>query len=113
MNADRQTARPSRYTQAVLTVIAGLLGVNVLSQPGALAPAPAFAQSGDEGLVSAAEQRKVMIAELRSLSSRIERLEGAVARGVNVKVIDMPAVRLADPSQASDGREARDARKSK
>jgi hypothetical protein len=113
MNAHSQPVRSSRYTQAVLTVIAGLLGFNALSQHNALTPAPAYAQSGDEGLVSAAEQRKVIIAELRSLSSRIERLESVLARGVNVKVIDMPAVRLADPSQMSESRDARNtARKS-
>ena len=116
MNAHSQPVRSSRYTQAVLTVIAGLLGFNALSQHNALTPAPAYAQSGEAGgarLVSAAEQRKVIIAELRSLSSRIERLESVLARGVNVKVIDMPAVRLADPSQMSESRDARNtARKS-
>jgi hypothetical protein len=106
----RQNQR--RYTNAVLTVIAGLLGLNALSS-GLLAPAAAHAQSGEEGLVSAAEQRKVMIGELRNLSSRIERLESTISRGVNVKVTDMPAVRLADPSQMSDARESRDARDSR
>jgi hypothetical protein len=99
-----------RYTNAALTVIAGLLGLNALSSSDLLAPSAAHAQSGEDGLVSAAEQRKVMIAELRNLSSRIERLETTIARGVNVKVTDMPAVRLADPSQMSDARESRESR---
>ncbi|HYE63904.1 MAG TPA: hypothetical protein VD997_18075 [Phycisphaerales bacterium] len=89
-----------RTTNALLAAIACILGYNALNQAGVSTVSTAYAQQGgDEGMVSAAEQRKVMISELRNLSSRMERLESTLARGVNVKVTDMPPVRMADPSQ--------------
>mgnify|MGYP007080195336 CR=1 FL=1 len=48
------------------------------------------------GRVSAAEQRKEIILQLRGISTRLERLESALARGISVKVTDMPAMRATD-----------------
>lgn len=94
-----------RYTNAALTAIAVLLGVNALNQSGLSPVSSAYAQQGEDGLVSAAEQRKVMISEIRQLSGRIERLESVISRGVNVKVLEMPAVRISD--SAAEAPEAR------
>ena len=51
------------------------------------------------GLVSAADQRKLMIAELRSISRRMEKLEAQLAKGIDVRVTDMPEVRVQDKPQ--------------
>ena len=100
MSTPMQSAQPGqrRYTNAILTVVACLLGVNALNQAGVSFVSTAQAQlsGGEEGMVSAAEQRKVMIAELRQMSSRLERMESTMAKGLSVKVIDMPPVKLAD-----------------
>lgn len=97
--------RPSArlYTNAVLTVIAGVLVLNWLATPSDLL-GKAHAQPADDmelatddpsGRISAAEQRKQMIQELRGLSARMERIESALTRGINVKVTDMPAMKQA------------------
>lgn len=59
-------------------------------------PAARAAESGDDpsGRISAAEQRKEMIGLLKGLSTRVERLETTIARGISVKVTDMPAIRM-------------------
>jgi hypothetical protein len=88
------------YQNAILTAIAVLLGLNLLSAPGGVTePAPAAAQfqqpqADQGGLVSAGEQRKVMINQLRSIESRLERIEAKVAGGLSVKVTDMPPFKL-------------------
>lgn len=47
---------------------------------------------GDDpsGRISAAEQRKEMIQQLRSLATRMERIEASLSRGINVRVTEMP-----------------------
>jgi hypothetical protein len=102
-----------RTTNVLLAAIAGLLGLSILNQAGVGVASVAQAQpaGGEEGLVSAAEQRKVIISELRGMSSRIEKVEGVLSRGINVKVTDMPPVRLADPSQQRETKDAKRALK--
>lgn len=95
--------RPSArlYTNAALTVIAGVLVLNWLATPsdfvGRANAQPAddmeIAPDDPSGRISAAEQRKQMIQELRGLSARMERIESALTRGINVKVTDMPAMK--------------------
>lgn len=94
------------YTNVALTLIAGILAVQVLNQPGlgGLLPQASaqpseteFSPDDPSGRISAAEQRKQMIAELRGMSARLDRVEAALTRGVSVKVTDMPAVRINDP----------------
>ncbi|CAG0974501.1 hypothetical protein PHYC_01430 [Phycisphaerales bacterium] len=97
------------YTNVILTVIAGLLAVVVLARPDGALPAaraqeyqPVAMEPPSEdaaGRISAAEQRKVMIAELRNISARLERLESALSRVVNVKVVDMPPIRVQEKAQ--------------
>lgn len=86
------------YQNAVLTVIAALLAVAMIDRhPAITEPSGAHAQvrEGQEGGMSnALEQRKQMIAELRQLSSRMERLESRINAGLNVKVTEMPPMRL-------------------
>ena len=77
--------------------MAGVLGLTGGS--GTIGPAAAHAQpagqagEGDDsnGRISAADQRKEMIAQLRNLSVRMERMEALLSRGINVKVTQMPA----------------------
>jgi hypothetical protein len=105
------TAVPSRvpYTNTVLTVIAVLLGVIVLDRAVVRAgaadgilggPSAARAEIGpdDEEIagarISAADQRKVIIAELRNLSHKLDGIDARLGKGLNVKVTDMPPVRM-------------------
>lgn len=91
------TAVPHRNaTPIMLGVIAALLGLNLVATvmvgPGAL-ESRALAQQDDPnptGFVAAAEQRKQMIAELKVLGARMERIEAAMKAGINVKVLSMP-----------------------
>jgi hypothetical protein len=81
--------------------VCGVLAACALTAPmSAVSPAAAIGQSGaplsdDEGgsgRVSAAEQRKEMIVLLKNMSTRMDRIEAALAKGLNVKVINMPAL---------------------
>lgn len=93
--------KPRRtYTNIVLTAIACLLVALVIGSRGPLLTRDAVAQVGgslepvrmdDQGLISAAEQRKMMIAELKTIASRMERIESHMAKGLTVKVSEMPA----------------------
>ncbi len=89
------------YTNLALTGVAVLLGAIALSgrplpaveSVAAAQPEAGLYNDGNEptGMVSAAEQRKIMINELRQISARIERLETAMNKGINVRVKEMPA----------------------
>jgi hypothetical protein len=95
------------YTNGVLTAIAALLGVIVLQQTNSTGPqGAALAQVGvvgeqvpsegaATGLISAAEQRKAIISELKTMNDRLTAIEGALAKGINVKVTSMPAQKAA------------------
>lgn len=109
MNTQAQPveARTHSYLNLALTVIAVMLGLLVLGQYGT----PTSAQSGvstatrssgpedddgpgPDGRVSAAEQRKVMISQLRSMSKKIDQMQDLMAKGLNVKVTQMPELKL-------------------
>lgn len=93
------------YLNAVLTVIAVLLGLNLLVQVTGqhTIPAAAAAQPADGNVTSppfnSAEQRKQVIALLELLNRRVTSLEGKLDRGLSVKVTEMPAVRVEEPSE--------------
>jgi len=105
----QSNARPNRsYTNVILTVIAGLLGVIAFERGADPVTPVALAQvAGDDepsredptGRISAAEQRKIMISELKNLGARIERLESMIAKGLTVKVTEMPVVRMQDKGE--------------
>lgn len=102
--------RSRSYLNGVLTVIAGLLALLVadrLSAPDASLgfTAAAVAQPDDEsqpsgGLVSAADQRKLMIAELRKMSKRLDSIQSRLDSGLTVKVTEMPEIKF--PKEAKD-----------
>lgn len=106
-----------RYTNGVLTAIAGLLGLHLVGQMmdrgAGLGPGIAVAEASQPeqyrrdgaatrpaeqmdptqgGLISAAEQRKIMISELRNLGTRLAAIETKLGSGVSVSVTDMPAI---------------------
>lgn len=105
MSQHQNDTKPTRrnYTNGVLTAIAALLGVIVLQQANTTGTqGAALAQVGivgektatedaATGLISAAEQRKAIISELKSVNDRLAAIEGALAKGINVKVTSMPA----------------------
>jgi len=103
MNCDRITVgrRPGTYTNALLTLIALLLGVALMQRagpeeagagPGAAMAAlePPAGPGRGTGLISAADQRKIMISEIRRIGSRLERIESALSRGISVRVTELP-----------------------
>jgi len=99
------------YTNTILTLMAGFVLAMMLDRgQGSLMSVadaqnhqPAGRSEGDDsGLVSAAEQRKVMIAELRSLGTRMEHMEAVLSKPMSVKVIDMPPVRMQEQADKKD-----------
>jgi hypothetical protein len=100
MNASdtsRRTDRPASgrgYLNAVLTANAMLLGVVALNglglTGGFTSVSHAQTNTSDEGLISAAEQRKQMITELRSMTQRLDKIDATLAKGVNVNVKNFP-----------------------
>lgn len=100
------------YANTLLTLMAGFVLAMMLDRGQGSLISIADAQhaqqpssrggDGDEGMVSAAEQRKVMIAELRSLNSRMEHMEAVLAKPMSVKVIDMPPIKLQDQPDKGD-----------
>jgi hypothetical protein len=95
--------RRRSYLNAVLSVIAICLVALTLDRlSDHHEPGQAFAQpatnspepTGGGGLVAAADQRKAMIGELRNLSTRLERIEAQLSRGITVKVSEMPDIKF-------------------
>lgn len=101
-----QESRRKVYAPLFVAVAAALAAVvmfNPVEGPGGGLLAKAAAQQprsggadGDEtgGRVSAAEQRKDMIAQLRAMNSRLERMEALMAKGLTVRVSEMPQIRF-------------------
>ncbi len=81
-----------RYLSAVLTAIAVLLGLHLVKDQGtAVQAARAQPETPEqEGLISAAEQRKQILLELKAVGARVDKLQKALEAGVKVKVISMP-----------------------
>lgn len=87
------------YGPIALTV-AACFGAVVFMNPGqggmlssASAQEPA-SDPADGGLVSAATQRKEIITQLRTLTTKLERLESMMSKGLSVKVTEMPAIKI-------------------
>lgn len=100
MQHEAHPIKPARtYSNTALTAIAVLLGVIALNLSGL--PRSAGAQVGvvgsrpaeqtSEGMLSAGEQRKMIQAELKSLNEKVDRLQALLEKGVNVRVLSMPA----------------------
>lgn len=94
--------RKDGYRNGVLTLIALLLGVMVLGQ--GAGPSEAGAQvahaGGDPtrpeggGLISAAEQRKHILSEMRAMRAQMDAIQSTLSKGLSVKVTEMPEIRL-------------------
>jgi hypothetical protein len=91
------------YQNLLLTAIAVVLVLGLIDR-GAGPGSEALAQPEMGGLSNALEQRKQIIAELRTLNARMERIESKLAAGLNVKVTDMPALKLPDAKAGKDGK---------
>lgn len=87
------------YTNVVLSVIAVCLGLLVIDRYSD-GPAAAIAQTRSDqpgrgtGLVSAADQRKLMIAEIKKLSAKLDAIDKTMKSGLTVKVTEMPEITL-------------------
>ncbi|MBM4107730.1 MAG: hypothetical protein FJ255_02785 [Phycisphaerae bacterium] len=100
--------RTHRYHNALATVIAVLLAVLVvgrfdtersssvsLAQGSSSvvrgAPPADQDETGAAARISAAEQRKIMITQLKEITARLDRLDAALRAGIDVRVKEMPA----------------------
>ncbi len=102
--AERTGGRRTSYQNAALTAIALLLGLGLVDRG---ADRVATARGAGEqppsesaGMVSPAEQRRDMIAELRKANARLEAIEARLKAGLSVKVTDMPALKMAGEGKA-------------
>ncbi len=98
--------RSRKYLNAILSVIAVLLSLNLLVQTGAsrgsasvLAAGPdAQTQPGKEPLTTppfnSGDDRKQLITLLDQVSKRLDKLQAKLDSGINVKVTEMPAVKV-------------------
>ncbi len=90
------------YRNGALTVIALSLGILALGQGQNQAGAqvnhagyqPSHATPEGGGLISAAQQRKQMMNELQMLRKQMEQMNATLKSGLNVKVTEMPEIRL-------------------
>jgi hypothetical protein len=87
------------YQNTCLSVIAVLLALGMLDRHAGSALEPSAnaqpqAPAPDGGLANALEQRKVMIAELRAMNARLDRIESKLNGGMEVRVKDMPPMKL-------------------
>lgn len=99
-NQPQSAQRSNVYLNGVLTAIAVLLGLAVAQGTIGLPEAQeAMAQrvsnasggSGDAGIINPADQRQMMIAELRRMNEKLDKLNGVLARTpLDVNVVAMP-----------------------
>lgn len=98
-----------RLIGALLGANAAFLACVIFGQGGpaftatAVAAQPPAEDGSPGGLISAAEQRKQIISELREMSQRIGSVEGLLKKGLSVKVTDMPPLKL--PPEAKGARD--------
>ena len=98
--------RTRSYSNGVLSAIAILLGLIVLGQhtnQGSALVSEADAagpQPSGGGLVSAASQRKEMIAALKEMSARMAKMEAKLNSGLDVDIRQMPPIKL--PANSGD-----------
>ncbi len=90
-----------RRFQSLLAVTATLLGANLLVQ-GVQMVSPAVAgesfppPTNVPPVFDSAGQRKDMIEKLEDISGRLKSIEAKLDKGINVKVTDMPAIKMAE-----------------
>lgn len=100
--------RRGTYLNAILTANAVLLGLVLVGNAprGTASPAEsaALAQPPEDGdlsaRISAADQRKQIIAELQSISAKMAMLEGRLKGPLTVKVVEMPKENANQPPRA-------------
>ena len=88
--------RRSGYQNVVLTAIAVLLALGLVDRRtgGELTSLPQVSAQPDAdqgGMTNALEQRKIMIAELRQMTAKLDRIDSKLGAGINVKVTSLPA----------------------
>ncbi len=92
------------YQNAVLSAIAVILAVGLIDRRSggeltSLPQAQAQVQPDQGGMTNALEQRKVMIADLKAINARLERIEAKLNSGISVKVTSMPPVQVNNPPE--------------
>ncbi len=97
MNTKRVNPAQTIRSNALVLLVAAMLGVMILDRMedrgvrGVGSVAHAASQPESTGsLISAADQRKQIIAELRTISQRLASVEQRLAKPMQVRVIEMP-----------------------
>lgn len=100
-----KTRRPFAYLNMILTVIAALLALLVIRDPSpALSQAHAASPGATpKGIQNPADQRFQMIAELRKINEKLDRLSGNFKGPVDVNVVKMPNGNGGNGGTATDG----------
>ncbi len=99
---NRSNPNSSKYMNSVLTVIAVMLGLIATerffgsSATGQTAMAGPSEDNGNVGLINAADQRKQIIAEVKSMNAKLDKMQGSIKSPRPVKVLEMPAIRVED-----------------
>lgn len=105
--------RQNSYLNLILTVIAVLLGLNLLTRAGdsgltAAASAQPNPSRGDPTVTppfNSTEDRKTVIAQLDTIMQRLSSIEGKLDKGINVTVVKMPPISLAGDKKPDDRKE--------
>lgn len=88
------------YQNAVLSAIAVLLALGLIDRRSGgeftSLPTAQARQPERGGMTNDLEQRAIIISELRTLGTRLERIEAKLNAGINVKVTSMPATPAGD-----------------
>jgi hypothetical protein len=105
-STDHPGLKPNRYLNAVLTAIACLLALNLLAGRTEL-PTPSAASAQEvrpsDLPFNSGEQRNRQAAALDSIDMRLAAIEAKLERGINVKVTEMPPVRLVEDRSRDAG----------
>jgi len=84
-------------THVLLTICAVLLAANAFVSLTGGGASPAFAQqerTQPGEVFNSGEQRRKMIEQLTQMNDRLGRLEARMEKGFNVKVLEMPPVKI-------------------
>jgi len=90
------------YQNAVLSAIAVLLALGLIDRHSggeltSMSLAIAQEQPEQGGMTNDLAQRQIIIAELRQLNAKMDRLDARLVAGVNVKVTSMPPIQVNNP----------------
>ncbi|RMH24215.1 MAG: hypothetical protein D6693_10220 [Planctomycetota bacterium] len=88
-----RTQLQSRAATRVLLALNGALALLLVMQwspPASVTAGPVRADRAPGGIINPADQRREMIAELRRVSAKLDALQEAFSKPLEVRVVEMP-----------------------